>query len=115
VRVAFHLAERCRVEGLGGGRFRIVRGPVTAVLAMDEKLTCEVRVGRDDPVEGWTSRGYHSKLPSPAIVGRCMATDPLKLQYRIELAVQTPRPSAARYETVAATPAGAAAGAGRRT
>jgi hypothetical protein len=73
VALYFHLAEDAVVSTDRPNRYRIDIPGGTVMLEMDAQLVVETVRGREDPIGGWVSRGYHRKVPSVTIIarGRC--------------------------------------------
>lgn len=85
VAVYFHLAEQCRVERTGPGRFRVEVGGGTVTIIMDDRLTAETFVGSEDPIAGWVSRSYHSKTAGTTLVGRCVIKGATSFKCRVKI------------------------------
>jgi hypothetical protein len=83
--VYFQLAESCRIAQAEGNRFKIDVGPGHVVLQLDPQLSVGTLVGSADPIGGWVSRGYHCKVPSTTVVGRCHSTGDLALLCQVEV------------------------------
>lgn len=85
VTVCFHLAPECRVvrEASHQWDFDLAGHVVRATL--DAQLTAELAAGRDHPIAGWVSRGYHHRQAAPTLVGRARAREGLALSCRFEL------------------------------
>jgi hypothetical protein len=73
IAVHFHLAEDALVSAERPNRYKIEVGGGTVALEMDAHLGVDVVKGGDEPIGGWTSRGYHRKVPSTTLIarGRC--------------------------------------------
>jgi len=85
VALHFHLAEDCRVAGVGPGYYLIDAGPGMVKMYFDERMTVQILLGSDDPIGGWVSRGYHHKSSSTTFVARCSFLGELILETRMEI------------------------------
>ena len=60
----FHLAPECEITELKKNHWRIKNGPAAIELVIDEQFMCEVVKGGDEPICGWASCSYGSKVPT---------------------------------------------------
>jgi len=83
--VRFHAAETVEVIACRPNEFllRFVAG--SARLHFDDGLAVSVLRGSEDPVGGWTSRGYHRRAPASTLAGRAFVRGPRAFVCRIEL------------------------------
>jgi len=66
----FHLAEDARLSVERPDRYQISVGSGTVTLEVDRRLAVEVVTGREEPIGGWVSRGYHRKALSTTLIAR---------------------------------------------
>jgi hypothetical protein len=66
----FQLAEGCSIRALGEHRFEVDAGPGSVLIEIDPSLEVTQLAGSMNPMVGWVSRSYHSKLPAPVLLGR---------------------------------------------
>jgi hypothetical protein len=87
VTISWHFAEHCTVEGAGGNRFHVDFGSGSATIALDPELSVSIAKGSENPIGGWVSRGYHHKVPSISLVGRCVSNGNLSVTTDIDVDV----------------------------
>lgn len=80
-----HLGEQCSVLPAGENGYVVDYGAGRATIEMDRSLSVSVVNGSEDPGPGWVSRGYHQKLPTTTLVGRCQCQGELSLVTRISI------------------------------
>ncbi len=68
VAFAFHCSEKCSVRKAQSHTLIIERPEVTLVMQLDDRLEVTIQTGRENPIAGWISRGYHRKVPAPSIL-----------------------------------------------
>lgn len=64
----FHLAPECNIMETKTNRWNISNNGKTIRLMVDEQFECEVVKGSEDPICGWVSKRYDSKIPTNTIV-----------------------------------------------
>lgn len=104
VTMRWHLGERCQVAPRsaaerGEHEFEVDYGIGRAVVELDRAMTVATVTGSEDPIMGWVSRGYHGRVATTVLVGRCRAEGNLTLCTRIKLGGEgaTPRGLGGRY------------------
>ena len=80
-----HLAEHCTANPAGANRFLVDVGGGSVEIELDPRLQTELLRGREDPIHGWVSRGYHQKTASTTLVGRCTDRGNMSLVWRISI------------------------------
>jgi hypothetical protein len=68
VALVFHCSEECSVRKEQSHTLIIERPEVTLVMRLDDRLEVTIQTGRENPIAGWISRGYHRKVPAPSII-----------------------------------------------
>jgi hypothetical protein len=91
VSMFFHAAEHARVRQSGSSQFIIELAGGTATLDLDPQLTATFAEGRDEPIGGWVSRGYHRKSPAVTIEASMIGRGPVTLRSRVRLTCGAPR------------------------
>jgi len=81
----FHLAEHCQLTPAGANRYEVDTGPGSVIIELDPRLAVRTVTGSEDPIAGWVSRGYHHKVASTTIIGRCAVQAELSLVCRIKI------------------------------
>jgi len=71
VAMHWHLGERCRVASCRENCIEVNYAGGRATIVLDPLLTVTTITGSADPILGWVSRGYHRKVPTTVLVGRC--------------------------------------------
>jgi heparinase II/III-like protein len=85
VAIYFHFFEYCTLERKSDHEYLINVEGGSVSIELDAKLRCEIFKGSENPICGWISRGYHQKLPSPTLVGRCVCEGDTSLVCRIAI------------------------------
>ena len=85
VAVYFHLAESWRVSRSEPQRVVLDSSVGQVEIALDPRLTLELRQGSERPPGGWVSRGYHRKVPAVTLVGRCAIEGDTSLICRVAM------------------------------
>jgi hypothetical protein len=67
VTLAFHFGELCVVRHAGGNLVEVELDGHGAHLELDSRLALQIVRGRDQPIGGWISRGYHRKTPTTTV------------------------------------------------
>ncbi|MEE9293751.1 MAG: alginate lyase family protein [Phycisphaerae bacterium] len=80
-----HLGEQCTVEHAPENGLVVNYGPGTVTISLDPKLTVSVIKGRENPILGWVSRGYHHRAPATTIEGRCRCDGKITLCTRLRM------------------------------
>lgn len=78
-----HFGEAVSVVRAGAGRFLVRVGAAELVLECDPCLETSLSRGEETPMLGWVSRGYHRKVPSTTLTGRCCWADRLETVTRL--------------------------------
>lgn len=89
VAVYFHLGEHCHLETVEPGRFRVQVGAGSVTIGMDPQLSVDALTGSEDPIAGWVSRGYHQRVASTTLVGRCRSEGAVTLNSQIDIGAPT--------------------------
>jgi Heparinase II/III-like protein/Heparinase II/III N-terminus len=85
IELFFHVAEGCRVDRVGPGRYDIETGRGIVTIALDPRLAVETLVASEDPPGGWVSRRYHVRSASTTLVGRARTHGPASFECRLEV------------------------------
>lgn len=83
----FHLSEFCSLVSVQQNRFDISVANGHVTIELDPALTAESLTGNEEPITGWVSRGYHSKLPTTSIIGRTTCHGKLTLVTYVKIGV----------------------------
>ena len=74
IRIFFHCAPDCVVDELDRNHYRIARDNLQVLLKLDALLSVKLLHGSEDPIAGWSSRGYHSRMACPTLMGEMTST-----------------------------------------
>ena len=85
IEIFFHLDEHCTVNEVMQNCYLVSLGREKLYIELDRSLQVELFNGSKDPICGWVSRGYHQKLASTTLVGRCICNGNASLVCRIEM------------------------------
>jgi hypothetical protein len=69
VAMYWHFAPSCRLTKQSADRVAVEFDGGRVVVRMDDALRVSLVSGREDPILGWVSPGYHRKAPSTTLVG----------------------------------------------
>ncbi len=83
--MSFHLSERCTITHQIRNEFEIAVNGRTVILFCDPQLTYEIFTGSINPILGWVSRGFHTKVPTTSIVGRAKTSGTINMISYIKL------------------------------
>ena len=64
----FHLSPKCHVEKVNNNMWRVTNAGKKIELVVDDKLSCRVNNGSENPICGWFSDAYDQKLPIDTLV-----------------------------------------------
>jgi len=64
----FHLSPKCHAEKVNKNTWRITNAGKKIELVADDKLSCRVYTGSENPICGWFSNAYDQKLPIDTLV-----------------------------------------------
>ena len=85
IEIRFHLAENCHIEEASGNVFVVDAGGGVVTMRLDTRLSVSTLCGSEEPIGGWVSRGYHRKVPSTTLAGRCVAEGSTSLTCEVEI------------------------------
>jgi hypothetical protein len=85
LRLYFHLAPHCRIIRSLRNCHTIDTGAGLVEMELDPRLMVELLLGRECPIGGWFSEGYHQKVPTVTMVacGSFLGSCELKSKIRL--------------------------------
>jgi hypothetical protein len=85
IHLYFHLAEDIRIVRSLRNCHRIDTGNGLIEIELDPRLTVELFFGREHPIGGWVSSGYHRKSPAITMVACSVFSGITKLESKIRI------------------------------
>lgn len=80
IKIFFHFAPDCVVEEIDRNQYCISLGDKKISLKLDSKLSIELLNGKEEPIAGWFSPGYHSRAACTTLVGKMVSTGACSFQ-----------------------------------
>jgi len=66
----FHFSSQCSLQESDKGGWEITNGDQAIRMTIDPRLKTEIYRGSSDPIYGWQSNGYDTKIPADTMVNR---------------------------------------------
>ena len=76
IRIFFHFAPDCILEEIEQNKYVISVSNQKIRLCLAPALSAKLLHGREAPVAGWFSPGYHTRIPSPTLIAEAICTGP---------------------------------------